>query len=180
MLPGGDGQDDLPSVPEIRGSSERGTVLHKLLEEVLNHETSDTPDALQSRARALLAEAGCPVVSDPREGTEAGELARSVLRALNAPEVARLRGRMVPEYPLYMVREGQDGTDVITGIADAVVMAEDGRPDVIIDWKSDVNPSTATLAHYRAQVRAYMDMTGAQQGLIVMATSGTVISLEAV
>ncbi|WNM08893.1 PD-(D/E)XK nuclease family protein [Komagataeibacter nataicola] len=75
---------------------------------------------------------------------------------------------------------GMNGTDVITGIADAVVPAEDGRPEVIIDWKSDVNPSTTTLAHYQAQVRAYMDMTGARLGLIVMATSGTVISLDTV
>lgn len=175
-----EGQEVIPVVPEIRGGSERGTVLHKLLEEVLNHETPDALDALQSRASALLMEIGCPIVSDPRKGPEAGELAQSVLRALNAPEVARLRDRMVPEYPLYMVREGLNGTDVITGIADAVVPAEDGRPEVIIDWKSDVNPSTDMLAHYQAQVRAYMEMTGARLGLIVMATSGIVISLDAV
>ncbi|POF63064.1 ATP-dependent endonuclease [Novacetimonas maltaceti] len=167
------------SAPVVRGSSERGSILHKLLEEVLNHETPDTPDALKARAGTLLAEAGCPVVSDPAAGPEAGELAQSVLRALHAPEISRLRTVMVAEYPLYMVQGDAEATDVICGIADAVVPAADGTPEVIIDWKSDVNPSAATLAHYQAQVRAYMDMTGARQGLIVMATSGAVISLEA-
>jgi exodeoxyribonuclease-5 len=28
-----------------------------------------------------------------------------------------------------------------------------------VDWKSDVTPATGTLDHYRAQVRAYLDMT---------------------
>lgn len=51
----------------------------------------------------------------------------------------------------------------------------DGRPGVVIDWKSDVNPDPQTLDHYRAQVRAYLDMTGAEQGLIVLMTSATVI-----
>ncbi|MCE2563718.1 exodeoxyribonuclease V subunit beta [Komagataeibacter sp. FNDCF1] len=181
LLPGGEGAEEMsysPRVPAIRGSSERGILLHKLLEEVLNHETPDTPEALQSRACALLAEAGCPLVQDPGEGTHAGELAQSVLRALNAPEVARLRGAMVPEYPLYMARDGAEGTDVIAGIADAVVPGEDGTPAVIIDWKSDVSPTPATMLHYQVQVRAYMDMTGARQGLIVMATSGIVITVD--
>jgi len=40
-----------------------------------------------------------------------------------------------------------------------------------------VTPATGTLDHYRAQVRAYLDMTGAERGLIVLMTSGTVISV---
>jgi exodeoxyribonuclease-5 len=43
------------------------------------------------------------------------------------------------------------------------------------DWKSDVNPDGKTLDHYRAQVRAYLDMTSAERGLIVLMTKGTVI-----
>jgi exodeoxyribonuclease-5 len=44
-----------------------------------------------------------------------------------------------------------------------------------VDWKSDVTPATGTLDHYRAQVRTYLDMTGAERGLIVLMTSGAVI-----
>ena len=38
-----------------------------------------------------------------------------------------------------------------------------------------MTPATGTLDHYRAQVRAYLDMTGAERGLIVLMTSGAVI-----
>ena len=45
---------------------------------------------------------------------------------------------------------------------------------MVVDWKSDVDPAPETLVHYRTQVRAYLDMTGAERGLIVLMTSGTV------
>ena len=61
------------------------------------------------------------------------------------------------------------------GIADALTLTAEGRPAVVVDWKSDVTPAPGTLDHYRAQVRAYLDMTGAERGLIVLMTSGTVI-----
>ena len=63
------------------------------------------------------------------------------------------------------------------GIADAIAVDLVGRPAVVIDWRSDVNPAPETLDHYRAQVRAYLDMTGAERGLIVLMTSGTVITV---
>ena len=51
------------------------------------------------------------------------------------------------------------------------------NPDVVIDWKSDVDPSLETLEHYRAQVRAYLDMTGANLGLIVAVTTGAIMEV---
>ena len=44
--------------------------------------------------------------------------------------------------------------------------------DVVIAWKSDVDPSPEMLEYYRAQVRAYLDMTGAKLGLVVAVTAG--------
>ena len=35
-----------------------------------------------------------------------------------------------------------------------------------------------TIEHYRAQVRAYLDMTGTKCGLIVLVTSGKVIAVN--
>ena len=64
------------------------------------------------------------------------------------------------------------------GIADALTVGAEGRPVVVVDWKSDVAPDPQTLDHYRGQVRAYLDMTGAEQGLIVLMTSATVISVS--
>lgn len=52
-----------------------------------------------------------------------------------------------------------------------------GKPTVVMDWKSDVQPTAETLNHYRAQVRAYLDMTGTDRGLIVLVTTGQVIAV---
>ena len=41
-----------------------------------------------------------------------------------------------------------------------------------------MNPYPETLAHYRAQVRAYLDMTGAERGLIILKTTGAVITVS--
>ena len=45
----------------------------------------------------------------------------------------------------------------------------------MIDWKSDVDPTPETLDHYRAQVRAYLDITGAERGMVVFVTPGTTV-----
>ena len=63
-----------------------------------------------------------------------------------------------------------------TGVADALTLGPNG-PSIVIDWKSDVAPDLTTLAHYEAQVRAYLDATGAEQGLIVLMTTGTVVKV---
>jgi hypothetical protein len=51
---------------------------------------------------------------------------------------------------------------------------------VVVDWKSDVAPTAEILEHYRGQVRTYLEITDAERGLIVLATSGRVISVERV
>ena len=56
----------------------------------------------------------------------------------------------------------------------AVAFGAEGTPQVVIDWKSDVDPSPETLRHYCDQVGAYLDVTGGERGLIVALTSGTV------
>jgi exodeoxyribonuclease-5 len=83
----------------------------------------------------------------------------------------------MPEVPVYASTHLQDHEEASAGIADAIAFAADGSPLVVIDWKSDVAPPHEVLEHYRAQVRAYLDITHAERGLIVLATSGRVISV---
>ena len=64
--------------------------------------------------------------------------------------------------------------EATAGIVDALAFDADGAPEVVIDWKSDIDPSVETFEHYRAQVRAYLDTTGAERGLVVFMTSGIV------
>jgi hypothetical protein len=63
--------------------------------------------------------------------------------------------------------------------ARATSFAADGTPQVVIDWKSDVAPAPETIEHYRAQVGNYLRTTGADHGLIVFVTTGTVVSVLA-
>lgn len=166
----------LPAAALAQGGMQRGLVIHKLLEEVLSSETSDDVAALNARAIRLIAELGEAEHHDAGIGLSAQELAQTVYNTLALPQIAALRPSLLPEFHVY----GGDGVDLaLAGIADAIGFGPDGAPEVIVDWKSDVAPSAAMLAHYRDQVGSYMGMTGATRGLIVLVTSGTVIEIVA-
>ena len=92
----------------VRGSRERGLVVHKLLEEVLTGETADRVDALKIRARALLAQLGISEAGRPEDGPHAPELAATTLRALAIPEIAACRSRLVPEMTVFSAQTDQD------------------------------------------------------------------------
>jgi len=159
----------------VQGGRERGLILHKLMEEVLTGEVQEAEAALTKRAGELIRALGKAPAADAATGLSALELAACVTRTLALPEVKALRPELVAEFPVYSVQMS-DGVEIATvGIADALTLTAEGRPAVIVDWKSDVTPTAEKLDHYRAQVRAYLDMTGAERGLIVLMTPGGVI-----
>ena len=168
------------ATPEIQGGRDRGVILHKLIEEVLTGETKEAVPALTARAEILIRALGQPLVHDPAQGLVPAELAGCVIRALSAPEVAALRPMLMPEIPVYASTAFQDHEEATAGIADAIAVSPAGKPIVVIDWKSDVAPTTEVLEHYRGQVRAYLEITDAERGLIVLATTGRVVSVERV
>lgn len=165
--------DKAPTSEPIAGGATRGIILHKLIEEVLTGELIEEAGALARRAEVLAAELGEPAIDAP-------EIATTALRALHLAEIQKLRPRMVAEVPvLASEQHGPDGELITSGLADAVVLGEDGLPEVVIDWKSDVAPAAPALAHYEAQVRQYLKVTGARQGFIVLATTGRIIQVKA-
>ena len=170
--------EEIPAGPGIRGGRERGIVLHKLIEEVLTGETAETEDGLTARAVALVRIAGLAAAADPAEGLEPRELAASVLRALSCPEIAALRPDLRPEFPVHAAIAEAVEERAASGIADAVACDADGMPYAVVDWKSDVAPAPSALEQYREQVRAYLAITGAAHGLIVLMTAGTVIRVK--
>jgi ATP-dependent exoDNAse (exonuclease V) beta subunit len=91
---------------EVVGSATRGTILHKLMEEVLTGETQDSILHLERRATELLTQLGREVSSDPKLGISPTELAATIARTLNLPEVVALRPRLVPEQTVF----GHEGT----------------------------------------------------------------------
>ena len=175
LVTDGDGAPaDGVTATTVQGGRERGLILHKLIEEVLTGETVENLPDLSARAEILIRALDRPVVDDPAEGLAPAELADCVVRALSLPEVADLRHNLVPEFPVFRSTMTETQEEATAGITDAIAFDTDGAPQVVIDWKSDVVPSPETHEHYRAQVRTYLDMTGAARGLVVFVTSGVV------
>ena len=173
LVSDGDGApSDGAASATIQGGRERGTILHKLIEEVLTGETAERLPDIIERAETLIRALGLPVAYDPAQGLTPNELAGCVVRALSLPEIVALRPGLVPEFPVYGSTETDTHEEATAGIVDAIAFDAEGAPLVVIDWKSDVDPSPETLEHYRAQVRAYLDATGAKRGLVVCMTPG--------
>lgn len=161
----------------VQGGRERGLLLHKLIEELLTGETEETEKALRARAATLICALNRPVVDDPALGPAPAELATTVMRALALPEIAALRPSLMPEFPVYASVVTEQQEEATVGIADAIAFGPDGAPQVVVDWKSDVAPSAEMIERYRAQVGAYLKMTEAGRGLIVLVTPGTIITV---
>lgn len=178
MDSGDDQPHELGAAVVVQGGRERGLILHKLMEEVLTGETDAVASALTERANVLIRALGRSPVADPATGLSAEELAGCVTRTLALPEIASLRPALLAEFPVYAALADESEETATAGIADALTLTAGGRPVVIIDWKSDINPDPQTLDHYRSQVRAYLDMTGAERGLIVLMTTGAIITVS--
>jgi hypothetical protein len=70
----------------------------------------------------------------------------AALRTLALPELAPFLARLIPEIPLWAANPPH----YLAGRADAAAI-EGERIALVIDWKSDVNPTAA--AHERCAVR---------------------------
>ena len=139
----GDADDEaqgFSSVTDIQGSRERGLVLHKLFEEVLTGEIRDDLENLTTRADQLIRLLGHTPVVDPAAGLSPGELANCVAQTLALPDIAPLRPELLPEFNLYAVQTKDREETATAAIADALTLTRDGRPHIVIDWKSDVAP----------------------------------------
>jgi ATP-dependent exoDNAse (exonuclease V) beta subunit len=175
-IPQASGDADVSAA--VRGSRERGLVVHKLLEEVLTGETPDRAEALKTRARALLDQLGTAEASRPQDGLHAPELAATVLRALAIREIAACRSRLVPELTVFSTRADDDRMTYVGGVADALAYLPLGIIELVIDWKTDVSPNAQQIELYREQMRDYLAATGAPEGLLVFVTTGQVIRVR--
>lgn len=158
----------------VQGGRERGVVLHKLMEEVLTGETAEELSVLKARAAMLLAQLGLADETNPAIGPSSGEMASTALRTLLLPEIVTVRPRLAPEFWVYQGAEADRAISLTAGIADALAINDAGRIDVVVDWKSDVDPAPAQIDLYRAQVGDYLAATNAPLGLIVFMTSGRI------
>ena len=145
----------------------RGLILHKLMEEVLTGEVADAADDIRERASELIRQQDLEDSPDVSSRISSVGMAKMVVRTLERPEIADLRPRLVPEYWVYGSDiEGREMA-ITAGIADAVTFDDDGRIDVVVDWKSDTRLRKRHLRIYRDQVELYLKATGARTGHIV-------------
>lgn len=175
----GEGDDGRTFEPlNIHGSRERGTIIHKLFEEVLTGETREAQAELTARAQALIWQYGEEPGDDPVKRLVPSELAACVLRGLSLPEIAELRPRLIPELSLFGSNVNKAQEEIVAGVADALALRADGTPEVVIDWKTDVRLRQPILDHYRSQIAAYLALAEAESGLIVLVTTGELIRIH--
>lgn len=144
------------------------------LEELLNGEISPGQEQVFERAAELLDQLQA-VVADGADmaGPDPVEMASTVLRTLGLSELAPYVSRLVPEVPLWAASPPR----FLAGRADAVVV-EANRIALVVDWKSDVNPDTAAQGAHAAQLRDYLEITGAERGAVVYMSAGHVAWIE--
>jgi exodeoxyribonuclease-5 len=104
-------------------------------------------------------------------------MAATVTRTLQIAEIAELRSRLSSEFRVYAGTVEEEALTLTAGIADAIADDDAGHIEVVIDWKSDVNPGQSEIEQYRGQVGDYLAATGARRGLIVFMTSGRVVEV---
>jgi CRISPR-associated exonuclease Cas4 len=159
--------------PDVVGAGAlRGVILHKLLEELLTDEALNSKEAATARADVLLSQL-VNSANDERPLPSSAEMAETALRAVALPEIAALRPFLVPELALWAAGD----VYLVAGRADALAI-RDGKIDVVVDWKSDINPAASVRAAYVGQLRDYLEATGAGRGALVFLTIGEVVWIE--
>jgi hypothetical protein len=81
--------------PAVAGSSTRGLLLHKLIEEILTGELQGGVQDIERRTVEFLGQLDIKPVDDPQTGIAPKEIAGTVVRTLNLPEIAQLHSRLV-------------------------------------------------------------------------------------
>lgn len=98
-------------------------------------------------------------------------------KTLQLAEIAALRPELVPELPLYAMLDNEVGETALAGRADAIAF-DKGQTSVVLDWKSDVAPTSLDNRVHAGQLRDYMKAIGAARGAVVYMTSGLVHWVE--
>jgi len=162
------------------GGRLRGSVLHKLMDEILNGVIEEDAGKLAERAGGLISQLGAVPSDDPRKGPCPREMAGTILKTLKLPMVRENRSRLLPEISLYGTDErGPGSLKLMSGIADAIAVDETGRVELVIDWKSDVELVPEAAEEHRTQLGQYLKATGCRRGAVVYMTLGQLEEVRA-
>jgi hypothetical protein len=168
--------DSFEHVLPVGAGRLRGVLLHKLMEELLTGELTDTdPAAAERRAAQLLEELLGREETQPDAKPDPTEMARTALNTLTLADVVALRPLLLPEIAIWS--SSSDGS-CLAGRADALAV-EDGNVIAVLDWKSDIAPSQNERAGYASQLSEYLAATGAPRGALVYMNPGEIVWVDA-
>lgn len=159
-----------PAPPPIGAGPLRGTLLHKLAEEVISGELTANLEALAVRAGKLLTQLRSQLPGQEIEFPDPAQAATLIRDTLAIEDVATLLPFLEAEVPVW----NADGAILLAGRVDALIVRE-ARVLGVLDWKSDVNPSPKVKSDYLSQLGEYVAATGAIAGLVVFVTTGELI-----
>jgi CRISPR-associated exonuclease Cas4 len=164
---------DAPEVEAPVGAGRvRGLLLHKLMEEVLTGELVEDIGQFADRARTLLAELALESAEDDAV-PDYDEIAATAWRTLQLPDIAALRARLVPEWPIYALLADRPSPSALAGRIDAIA-SEGDHTEAVIDWKSDIDPDETDMRRHARQLEDYLRATGTVRGALVYMTLGVV------
>lgn len=147
----------------------RGTLLHKLMEEIIAGDLPPDADAVLGRAQELLAQLLSQLPDADVEAPDPAELVATTRSTLAIPDVATMLPYLEPEVSVWH----ESGETLLAGRVDALAVR--GEQVVgVIDWKSDIEPSPDTKTMYAGQISDYLEVTGAVAGAIVFMTRGEI------
>jgi ATP-dependent exoDNAse (exonuclease V) beta subunit len=149
----------------------RGLVLHKLMEEVLSGELTEDFAVLSQRAGQLVDEVAPK--DAPVAPPEPDEIAATICRTLQIPQIVELRPHLIAELPVYGLIRSRPEPSALAGRVDAAAVVG-GRIVAVLDWKSDIAPTEQDVRNHAGQIQDYLQVTGAGSGVLVYMTSGTV------
>jgi hypothetical protein len=166
-------EQTIEPITQIQGSSLRGIILHKLMEEFLTGELNVSLEAAEQRSLGLIRELVPADASTPQLDVQ--ELAATALRTITLKELSDDRDNVFAEVPVY----GSIGAieRLIAGRADAV-RYRNGDAEIVFDWKSDVDPRADDRAAYAHQLAQYVHVLRAKRGAIVYMTTGEIQWVE--
>jgi CRISPR-associated exonuclease Cas4 len=161
-----------PTTP-VQGSSLRGIILHKLMEEFLTGELDVSPEAAERRSLGLIRELIPADIPTPQLDVQ--ELAATALQTIALKELSDDRDNVIAEVPVYGSIGAVDR--LIAGRADAV-RYRNGDAEIVFDWKSDVDPRADDRAAYAHQLAQYVHVLRAKRGAVVYMTTGEIQWVE--
>lgn len=144
----------------------RGTILHKLMEELLTKMLDPDLAQLTDRAYALTQEAIVTGGTAP----DPSEVAATALRTFSHETLKTYIPILIPEVPLFGARSDMV---LVSARADAIAF-EGGVPVAAFDWKSDVAPTPDDYEAHASQLLEYLELIGVEKGALVYMTSGEI------